>query len=1066
MSKPSIRWIIALILIIFTMLQIGLFYLFSRAQLEQYSSGGVIELNTAQRLLNVQFALLVAMTLLGLLVLLFLLQFFVFRRLRRLVAATQAFANGDFSARVDVTTHNELGILSAAFNDMAQRIAATYETSKTQLSDKESRLSAIVNTTVDGIIVTTANGIIETFNPAAERIFGYRAAEVLGQGFSMLTRTQGTGLQQGLTSTKRETHGVRKDGTVFPMDMALSAVTYGDRHLFTIIVRDITERKRAEEALRHSAQRLEGLRAIDEAILRAQSLEEVANAALQYIRTLIPCERAAVSKFDKVKNEAIQLVLTNDDKTKTLPLSITSGNTALLISLKKMGYLYIEDMETALDHLKSFEALFEEKDIRSILIIPLIVENEVVGILSLGSRAPRFFTGEHIGIAREIAAQVAIGLRQIILYEHVIHHAEELGQRVLERTSEVQTFKTLVDRSHDGIIISDATSIVIIYANKAAHVLLGYDPESEELIGMDTRNLWMPEDTIMRDVAVAHVRGGGWNGDIRQRRKDGTPVDVNVSAALIYNVQNQPFMGITLRDMTERNLKEKTLRSLSNFQQAILNSAKVAIISTDLYGNITSFNPSAEQMLGYSASDVIGKLTPVAWLDTAELAAHAANISRGLEITLQPGVEALFAEASLGHSTEGEWTLIRQDGSQFPALLSITAIRDEVGGISGFLGVATDITERKQAQELLIKSRDFYLTLFENFPALIWRSRADTLCDYFNQTWLDFTGRSIEQELDLGWTENIHPDDHDHVLKTYLASFEACQPMNIEYRLRHHSGEYRWMVDTGNPFNDLDGNFAGFIGACIDISERKQVEEALLAALEKERELGELKSRFVSMASHEFRTPLATILATADALGAYRKKMDDEQIERRIDKIRTQVDHLRRIMDDVLQLARMQAGKNEFKPTVVDFDEFCRDILDEFQSRPDIKHRLIYTCSERPLPIAIDPKLMRNILANLVSNAIKYSPDSASVYITIRRDNGTVTLRVRDEGIGIPEEDHKHLFEAFHRAVNVGTISGTGLGLSIAKQSVDSHGGTITCESEVGIGTTFTVTLPALSQEP
>jgi len=188
--------------------------------------------------------------------------------------------------------------------------------------------------------------------------------------------------------------------------------------------------------------------------------------------------------------------------------------------------------------------------------------------------------------------------------------------------------------------------------------------------------------------------------------------------------------------------------------------------------------------------------------------------------------------------------------------------------------------------------------------------------------------------------------------------------------------------------------------------------------------------------------------------------MTDTQIDHRVNKIRNQVNHLRDIMDDVLQLARMQANKSEFNPIRIDFDEFCRDILDEFQSQPSITHQLVYTCSDNPLYTSADTKLLRKIIDNLVSNAIKYSPDKTHVYVDVVHQDGHLQLKVRDEGIGIPEEDQKHLFEAFHRDVNVGTISGTGLGLSIALQSIELHGGTITCESRVGVGTTFTVTLP------
>ena len=246
----------------------------------------------------------------------------------------------------------------------------------------------------------------------------------------------------------------------------------------------------------------------------------------------------------------------------------------------------------------------------------------------------------------------------------------------------------------------------------------------------------------------------------------------------------------------------------------------------------------------------------------------------------------------------------------------------------------------------------------------------------------------------------------------------------------------------------------------IDITQRKQVEVELREALKQQQELNELKTRFVSMASHEFRTPLATILATTETLTAYRQKIDDAQIDRRLGKIRDQVNHLQDIINDVLQLARIQAGRSEFMPTQVDFDEFCRDIIDEFQNRPDISHDLIYRCSTPLLSAQIDKKLMRQALSNLITNAIKYSPQGKTVWVDVTGHDNSLVVKVRDEGIGIPEEDQKHLFEAFHRATNVGTISGTGLGLAITAEAVVLHGGRITLESQLNQGTTFILTIP------
>lgn len=240
-------------------------------------------------------------------------------------------------------------------------------------------------------------------------------------------------------------------------------------------------------------------------------------------------------------------------------------------------------------------------------------------------------------------------------------------------------------------------------------------------------------------------------------------------------------------------------------------------------------------------------------------------------------------------------------------------------------------------------------------------------------------------------------------------------------------------------------------------------QQKLQEAYEKEKELSELKSRFVSMASHEFRTPLTTICLYTESLMAYRHKLTEEQINQRLGKIQSQVQHLSEITEDVLQLARLQARRMEFHPDQLDLDELCRSILADLQSLPEATARLIYRCTE-PLPMAyVDKRLTRQLISNLVGNALKYSPAEKRVTITLEYTATTFVLTVADEGIGIPAADLPYLFEPFHRAVNVGSIAGTGLGLVIVKEAVELHGGTIAVASEVNRGTTFTVKLPLLT---
>ena len=222
-----------------------------------------------------------------------------------------------------------------------------------------------------------------------------------------------------------------------------------------------------------------------------------------------------------------------------------------------------------------------------------------------------------------------------------------------------------------------------------------------------------------------------------------------------------------------------------------------------------------------------------------------------------------------------------------------------------------------------------------------------------------------------------------------------------------------------------------------------------------------IKSRFVSMASHEFRTPLAAILAAADALGRYMDRMTPDERRARVAKIEKQVKHMTRLLEDVLTLGKAESGTLVFTPGRVDLAALCRELIAEAQPAAEATHRLVLTTAGTLDEVVVDPRLVRQILDNLLSNAVKYSPGGGTVECAITRNHKTISLRVSDQGIGIPLDDQRHLFEAFHRGANVGKVPGTGLGLAIAKKAIELHGGTVAVQSAVGVGTTITVTLRA-----
>jgi len=244
---------------------------------------------------------------------------------------------------------------------------------------------------------------------------------------------------------------------------------------------------------------------------------------------------------------------------------------------------------------------------------------------------------------------------------------------------------------------------------------------------------------------------------------------------------------------------------------------------------------------------------------------------------------------------------------------------------------------------------------------------------------------------------------------------------------------------------------------------RHQAEERIRQALEKEKEISELKSRFLAIASHEFRTPLATISSSIELLQRYFRDYMDERKTKHFQQIKTSVEQMTGLLDDVLTFGRADAGKLEFKPAPVNLLKFCSRLVEELQINAGIQYTIIFTSQGQCANACMDENLLRQILTNLISNGIKYSPEGGTVFFELYCQDQVVTFRIGDQGIGIPLENQKQLFEPFYRATNVGKIKGTGLGLSIVKKCVDLHGGQIVVDSEVGFGTRFTVTLPLIS---
>jgi len=409
-----------------------------------------------------------------------------------------------------------------------------------------------------------------------------------------------------------------------------------------------------------------------------------------------------------------------------------------------------------------------------------------------------------------------------------------------------------------------------------------------------------------------------------------------------------------------------------------------------------------------------------------------------------------------------------KDNRRFP--VEITVNYFEFNGGEYNCVFVRDITDRKRAEEDLSQEKELLSTLIKNAPIGIISTDEVGKILLVNPAFERICGYSYEELVG-----QIPPypywdlADLDKINEEFRLAMSG-EKEQIELWFTRKNGE-RFLARL-KPITIFDeqGNMLRHLATMEDITKYKQAEEELHKALETERELNELKSRFVAMVSHEYRTPLTTILSSAELLERYTHQFTEENKLKHYRRIQTCVEALTQLVNDVLAISKIGAGKQEFNPSALDLDKFCRELVEERQLNTAMQHNLVFTSHSNCTLVApgtasqgsayMDEKLLRYIIGNLLSNAIKYSPKGSQVKFDLAFDQDQAILRIQDEGIGIPVKDQQHLFKSFHRGSNVGTISGTGLGLAIVKSSVDLHGGQIAVESEVGVGTTFTVTLP------
>lgn len=957
------------------------------------------------------------------------------------------------------------------------------EQKKSEIAILEQNLKykLLFDSAVQGIIYFDSESRIITANTSAERIFGMTSEQM-----------------KGLTPSSPQWRIIREDGTLFPAEerpvmntlksvqdnesimgiynpiinkycwarvFAKALSLPGNKHPNQVyaIFEDITIQKEKEEKLQRINKRITALREIDHAIAQSGiENSEINEMIISQISELISCYEIDIISFDFESQEAV-LESKLCDKVFSQQSNYRKPLSEFDTSLYSTGKTKYKQLSSETVSTETERQLLN-LGIKSLIAIPLIANKQLIGIFTLIDPNIDCFSPEDIQIAEDIASQLSICFYQRNLKNELLKQTTKLEKDVKMRTQEIQNIMNfqhaILDNSKIAIIPLSIDGKIISF-NPAAETLTGY--KAEEVVGKHSPAIFNDMKKI-RDVAknisylsinpnptdeelLINLPMYYFHDTIEAEiiRKDQIRIPILLNTTVLRNDEGKitGHVGFAL-DNTERKNAEARFR----MQSAAFESFALSVIITDKDGNIQWVNPAFIQLTGYTAAETIGQKPNILKSNK-----HTPEIDKEIWDTILSG-----------EVWNGEIIDKRKNGSLYYQECTITPVVDQMGKITNFIAQLVDVSYRKKIEKALRESEERWQFALDGSGLGVWDWNTQTNEEFFSAQWkkmLDYDEDEISNSAEE-WRNRVHPDDLEKCyteMDLYLSGQKEIYAN--EHRLKCKDGSYKWIFSRGKIVEmTKDGKPLRIIGTHSDITEQKIAEEKLLQTLKQEKELNELKSRFVSTTSHEFRTPLSSILLACDLLLKYRDKMDESKMILRFERIKDQTLHLSKIVEDILQLSKLQDKKMTFNPEPIELVSLCRNFVDIFNDEHLLKNRISFSSFKHEIKIQADSRLMRQILNNLLSNAVKYSPENPVIKLDIAQSRQNILLMIQDNGIGIPLEEQKHLFTPFFRASNASLIQGNGLGLSIIKEAIALHGGNISVGSNVHAGTTFIIELP------
>jgi PAS domain S-box-containing protein len=636
-------------------------------------------------------------------------------------------------------------------------------------------------------------------------------------------------------------------------------------------------------------------------------------------------------------------------------------------------------------------------------------------------------------------------------------------------------------------IATDAKGVIQIF-NVGAERMLGY--AAGDVVNQITpADISDPQEVIARakalSVELATTITPGFEAlvfkasrgiediyELTYIRKDGSRFPAVVSVTALRDAQNA-IIGYLLigTDNTARKQAEEALLKAGALQSAIFNSANFSSIATDAKGVIQIFNVGAERMLGYAAGDVMNKITPADISDPQEVIARAKALSVELATTITPGFEALVFKASRGIEDIYELTYIRKDGSRFPAVVSVTALRDAQNAIIGYLLIGTDNTARKQVEaeqkklDQRLRDQQFYTrSLIEsNIDALMMADPLGIITDV-NKQMEALTGCTRDELIGAPFKNHFtDPERAEAAIKLVLSEKKVT---NYELTASARDGKKTVVSYNATTFYDRDRRLQGVFAAARDVTERNRLDQVLQeknVELESAKSAAEkanlAKSDFLSSMSHELRSPLNAILGFAQLMESSSPSPTASQSES-IAQILQAGWHLLKLINEILDLAVIESGKVSLSPESVSLSEImseCQAMMEPQAQQHGISMTFPRFDPDHPFFVRADRTRLKQIIINLLSNAIKYNKEQGTVAVACAVSAPKrIRISVADTGAGLSPEKLAQLFQPFNRlGQEAGGVAGTGIGLVVTKRLAELMEGVLGVESTVGVGSVF-----------